>query len=59
MSEATEEAILNAMCQAETLVGWQGRKAEALPLDRVKEMLGKFMVDVEKGEIGEVERGYL
>ncbi|KAH8888925.1 DmpA/ArgJ-like protein [Thozetella sp. PMI_491] len=44
VSEATEEAILNAMCQAETLVGQEGRKIEALPLDRVQSLLDKHMV---------------
>lgn len=52
VSEVVEEAILNAMCKAETLVGWQGRKAEALPVDKVEGYLRKFMVDVETGEIG-------
>lgn len=44
VSEATEEAILNALCQAETLTGFQGRKIEALPLDRVQALLNKYMV---------------
>ncbi|KAL6815243.1 DmpA/ArgJ-like protein [Trichoderma sp. SZMC 28013] len=44
VSEATEEAILNALCQAETLTGFQGRTIEALPLDRVQALLNKYMV---------------
>ncbi|KAL7799798.1 DmpA/ArgJ-like protein [Trichoderma ceciliae] len=44
VSEATEEAILNALCQAETLTGFQGRTIEALPLDRVQALLHKYMV---------------
>ncbi|KAL7949242.1 DmpA/ArgJ-like protein [Trichoderma barbatum] len=44
VSEATEEAILNALCQAETLTGFQGRTIEALPLDRVQALLNRYMV---------------
>ncbi|KAJ9155416.1 Peptidase family S58 [Pleurostoma richardsiae] len=44
VSEATEEAILNAMCQAETLTGQEGRTIHALPLERVKSLLDKYMV---------------
>ena len=44
VSEATEEAILNALCQAETLTGYHGRTIEALPLDRVKALLQKYKV---------------
>ncbi len=36
-AEATEEAILNALTAAETMTGYKGRKATALPLDRLKE----------------------
>jgi D-aminopeptidase len=36
ISELTEEAILNAMCKAETMVGFKGRKSEALPVEKVK-----------------------
>jgi D-aminopeptidase len=46
VSEATEEAILNAMCKAETLEGQKGRRVEQLPVDKVKEMLDKYMVNV-------------
>jgi len=31
--EVTEEAIYNSLCMAETLMGYQGRTVEALPLD--------------------------
>jgi D-aminopeptidase len=44
-SEATEEAILNAMCKAETLVGFKGRRVEALPVDRVKALLDKYLLE--------------
>ncbi len=36
-AEATEEAILNAMCMATTMVGINGRKICALPLERVRQ----------------------
>ena len=38
--EATEEAILNALCGAETMIGREGRVATQLPLDRVVELVG-------------------
>jgi len=39
--EATEEAILNAMLQAESLRGIDGHRLDALPLDQVKQILAK------------------
>ena len=33
--EATEESIWNALCAAESMTGWQGRRAEAIPLERL------------------------
>jgi D-aminopeptidase len=33
--EATEEAILNALCRATTMQGARGRKVHALPIDRL------------------------
>ena len=39
-AEATEEAILNALCMATTTTGIEGRIMHALPLDRVKEICG-------------------
>lgn len=38
-AEAVEEAILNALCMAETMTGYQGRTAHALPLDALVEIL--------------------
>jgi D-aminopeptidase len=38
-AEATEEAILNAMCMATTMVGINGRKICALPLERVRQVV--------------------
>jgi D-aminopeptidase len=37
--EATEEAILNSLFAAETMVGQKGRKITALPVDQVLEIL--------------------
>ncbi|KAH7323714.1 peptidase family S58-domain-containing protein [Rhexocercosporidium sp. MPI-PUGE-AT-0058] len=42
VSEATEEAILNALCRAETLVGWKGRRTEALDVERVGQLLERW-----------------
>jgi D-aminopeptidase len=38
-AEATEEAILNALCMAETTTGHRGATAHALPLDRLQEVM--------------------
>jgi D-aminopeptidase len=40
---ATEEAIYNVLCGAETMVGHKGHVVEALPLDRVKKILDRYM----------------
>ena len=40
--QATEEAIVNAMFAAETMVGINSYKVEALPLDRVHDLLKKY-----------------
>jgi D-aminopeptidase len=40
--EATEEAIYNSLLKATTVRGYQGREVEALPLDKVRELLGKY-----------------
>jgi D-aminopeptidase len=37
--DATEEAVLNSLCMATTTTGRNGRVIEALPLDRVRELL--------------------
>ena len=39
---ATEEAIINAMVAAETMVGAGGRRVERLPHDRLREVLKKY-----------------
>jgi len=40
--EATEEAILNSLFKATTVTGKDKRTVEALPIDRVKELLKKY-----------------
>jgi len=40
--DATEEAVLNSLCMAETTTGRYGRVVEALPLDRTRELLAQY-----------------
>jgi L-aminopeptidase/D-esterase-like protein len=40
--QATEEAIVNAMVAAETMTGRDGRTVQALPHERVREILRKY-----------------
>ncbi len=40
--EATEEAIVNALVAAETMVGRDGNQSEALPHDRLREILRRY-----------------
>ncbi len=39
VAEATEEAILNALTGAETMIGFRGRTARALPLDELRRIM--------------------
>jgi D-aminopeptidase len=41
-AEATEEAILNALCMAETMTGKDGRTVHALPLDRLQQVMRHY-----------------
>ena len=41
-AEATEEAILNALTAAETMTGYQGRTVQALPLERLQEVMARY-----------------
>jgi D-aminopeptidase len=41
-ADATEEAILNALCAAETMTGRAGHVAPALPLDLLAEVMGRY-----------------
>lgn len=43
-AEATEEAILNSLCQAEDLNAFDGTLHKALDVNRVKELLDKYRV---------------
>lgn len=40
--EAVEESILNALTSAETMIGFQGHTAHALPLDKLKAVMTKY-----------------
>ena len=40
--QATEESVVNALVAAETMVGIDGHKVEALPHDRLREVLKKY-----------------
>ncbi len=42
VAEATEEAILNALCAATTTSGIDGRMAHAIPLDRLREVMRRY-----------------
>ncbi|MDQ3694638.1 MAG: P1 family peptidase [Chloroflexota bacterium] len=42
VADATEEAILNALCMATTMTGINGRVAHALPLDRLRQIMARF-----------------
>ena len=46
--EATEEAIYNALTAATTMEGRDGNVREALPLDRVQELLDAATIEVEE-----------
>ena len=39
VADATEEAILNALLAAETMVGFKGHTAHALPIDRLESIM--------------------
>jgi len=39
--EATEEAVYNSLLEATTVTG-NGRTVEAIPIDKVKEILAKY-----------------
>jgi D-aminopeptidase len=42
VAEATEEAVYNAMLQATSTTGVDDHRLEALPLDRLKEILARY-----------------
>ncbi len=41
VAEVVEESILNALTSAETMHGFQGRVAHALPLDELQALLAR------------------
>jgi D-aminopeptidase len=41
-AEATEEAILNALCTAKTMAGRDGHVIHALPLDRLQDVMRRY-----------------
>ena len=41
-AEAVEESIVNALTSAETMTGFNGRTAYALPLDELERVMGKY-----------------
>ena len=42
VAEATEEAIINALCMAETMTGANGRTSHAIPLDHLVEVMRMY-----------------
>jgi D-aminopeptidase len=44
VAEAVEEAILNAMTAAETMLGYKGHTAHELPLDLLQQVMAKYQV---------------
>ncbi|KUI73352.1 Beta-peptidyl aminopeptidase BapA [Cytospora mali] len=42
-ADATEEAIYNAICMAETTVGHQGHRVDAIDLTQLKDIMEKYM----------------
>jgi len=53
-AEASEEAILNSLFKARTMTGFKGRKVEALPLDKIKELMIKVLEEMKEGK-GEIK----
>ena len=42
--ESTEEAVINSVLRAETIVGRDGNTRQGIPIDRVSEILGEHGV---------------
>jgi D-aminopeptidase len=42
VAECVKEAILNAVTSAETMVGYKGHTAHALPLDKLRRVMKKY-----------------
>lgn len=43
-ADATQEAIYNSICMAETMTGYKGHKFDAINLERLKEIMDRYMV---------------
>ncbi|TLS26752.1 hypothetical protein PpBr36_04283 [Pyricularia pennisetigena] len=43
-ADATQEAIYNAICMAETMTGFEGHTVEAIDLEKLREIMYKHMV---------------
>jgi D-aminopeptidase len=41
-ADAVEESIYNVLCMAETMVGFKGERAEAMPLDKLKQIMKRY-----------------
>jgi D-aminopeptidase len=41
-ADATQEAIINALCMATTMTGANGRTSHAIPLDRLQAVMRKY-----------------
>jgi D-aminopeptidase len=52
VEEATEEAIYNSLFMAETVSGRDGNRAEALPIDRVLQIMKKYNRNIREKEKG-------
>jgi D-aminopeptidase len=42
-ADSTEESIYNALCMAEDMTGFMGREVKALPLEKVKDLMEKYV----------------
>jgi len=47
-ADAVEEAIINALCAAETTTGFRGRTVHALPLDELRRVMARYRPDTER-----------
>ena len=58
-AEATEEAILNALSTAETMTGFAGHIAYAVPHDRFVEMMPALPSVIEQDKLSEIETHWI
>jgi len=43
VADSTEESIYNVLCAAESMTGFKGRLVEGMPLEKVKEVMAKYL----------------